>query len=83
MGRHVEETLLHVAVNHARARGAVELVAEFRATERNAPCLEFFRRSHFRSADDCVFAWDVSVSYPRPRFVTLRDNAGVATAGNR
>ena len=83
MGRGVEDTLLHAAVNHARARGAAELVAEFRPTERNAPCLEFLRRSGLRASGDNRFAWTTSESYPQPDFVTLHDRAGVAPAGNR
>jgi FkbH-like protein len=83
MGRNVEETLLHVAANHARERGAVELFAEFVPTPRNAPCLEFFRRSHFRAASDSMFTWNTSEPYPRPPYVTLRDNAAVVRAGNR
>jgi len=83
MGRGVEDTLLHAAVNHARARGAAELVAEFHPTERNAPCLEFLRRSGLRASGDNRFAWTTSESYPQPDFVTLHDRAGVAPAGNR
>jgi FkbH-like protein len=83
MGRNVEETLLHVAAYHARERGAVELFAEFVPTPRNAPCLEFFRRSDFRAASDSVFTWNTSEPYPRPPYVTLRDDAAVARAGNR
>jgi FkbH-like protein len=81
MGRSVEETLLHVAAAHARARGAAELVAEFRPTSRNAPCLEFFRRSGFRAESDGRFVWSVSDHYERPQWVTLRDHADVTRTG--
>jgi hypothetical protein len=41
------------------------------------------RRSGLRAAGDNAFAWDTSESYPQPAFVTLRDRARVAPAGNR
>ena len=82
MGRNVEETLLHVAAAHARARGAAELVAEFRPTSRNAPCLEFFRRSGFRAESDGRFVWGLSTRYERPPWVTVRDHSDVTRAGN-
>jgi FkbH-like protein len=81
LGRNVEETLLHVAVEHARARGAAELVAEFQPTPRNAPCLEFFRQSGFRTTGDGRFVWSVSQGYERPQWVTLRDHSDITRAG--
>jgi FkbH-like protein len=80
LGRNVEETLLHAAVTRARERGALEVVAEFRPTPRNAPCLEFFRQSRFRSVGDHSFVWNTSDPYERPTWVTLRDNTGVVAA---
>lgn len=79
LGRNVEETLLSVAVKHARQRGAIELVAEFRPTPRNAPCLEFFRQSRLRAVGD-KFVWDALAPYERPPWVELRDSAGVTLA---
>jgi len=78
LGRQVEETLLHVAVLRARAHGALELVADGQLTRRNAPCLEFFRRSGFRAVTDSRFVWTVADPYERPRWVTLRDQTDVA-----
>jgi FkbH-like protein len=80
MGRHVEETLVHVAVEQCRARGASTLRAELKPTARNKPCLDFFRRSGLRAADEHVFTWDASQPYERPRCVTVVDHAGVPTA---
>ena len=82
LGRQVEETLLHVAVVRARAHGALELIADGQPTPRNAPCLEFFRRSGFRAVADYRFVWTVADPYELPRGVTLRDQADVA-AGDR
>jgi FkbH-like protein len=83
LGRNIEETLLHVAVVHAHARGAADLVAEFHPTPRNAPCLDFFRRSRFRPIGEHLFIWDAHEAYDRPRWVTLYDKAGVTPAGTR
>jgi FkbH-like protein len=82
IGRHVEETLLHIAVGRARAVGATELIADFIPTARNGPCLDFFRRSGLKSVGEHRFVWNVAEPYDRPRFVTLRDHTSVSTAGN-
>jgi len=72
LGRNVEDMLLHVAAARARAHGAAELVAEFRPTARNAPCLEFLRGSGFRADGERSFVWDLAEPYPRPAWVTLK-----------
>ena len=63
LGRQVEETLLHVAVDRAREHGALELIADGQPTPRNAPCLAFFRRSGFRAVADYRFVWTVADPY--------------------
>jgi FkbH-like protein len=83
MGRNVEDAMLHAAIAHSRAHGASQLVAEFRPTPRNGPCLEFLRRSRLRPVTDTVFVWDTADPYPRPRWVALHDRAGVAAAVER
>jgi hypothetical protein len=59
---------------------ASTLRAELTPTARNKPCLDFFRRSGLRAADENVFTWDASQPYERPRCVTVFDHAGVPTA---
>jgi FkbH-like protein len=73
MGRRMEETMLHVAAEHGRAIGACELVATLLPTERNLPCLNFWReRSGFAVADDGhTFRWQLAEPYPLPRLVSL------------
>jgi FkbH-like protein len=83
LGRRVEQTLLHVAVERARAAGASQLVADFVPTARNRPCLDFFRQSHLHAVGEHRFTWDLSRPYDCPRFVTLRDQNAVSTAGNQ
>ncbi len=80
LGRHVEETMLHVAVAQCRRRRASTLRAEFRPTARNKPCLDFFQRSGLRTAAENMFIWDASQPYQCPRWVTVLDHAGAATA---
>lgn len=83
MGRNVEETMLHAAVAHCRTRGVSSLVAEFTATARNTPCLEFLRRSGFVSTAEHRFAWDASRPYECPRWVVLEDVSGVVSTIDR
>jgi len=71
MGRGVEQTMLHVAIAQARARGAATLRADLAPTARNAPCLDFFRRSGLTVAGAYTFTWDTAAAYPRPASVTV------------
>ena len=80
IGRGIEDAMLHVAISQARARGGTEIVAEFRRTPRNGPCVEFLRRSQLRAVSDTVFVWDGADDYPRPRWCTVHDRPGMAAA---
>jgi len=72
MGRKVEETILAVAVEHARSLGLREVWAEYLPTEKNRPCLEFWRHSGFESDESVkTFRWDCSREYPVPAPVDL------------
>ncbi len=83
MGRRVEETMLHVAVARCRAQGARQLIADFRSTPRNAPCLDFLRRSGLREIETHRFVWDAAVPYERPRSVALHDGSDLVTPADR
>jgi FkbH-like protein len=78
MGRFVEETMLHAAAAYSRAAGAGELVAEYRPTPRNGPCLSFLRRSGMATEDDSRFVWNTSRPYQCPGSVTLIDATAMA-----
>lgn len=72
-GRQVEETMLHLAVDHAAAAGARVLVADFMQTAKNKPTLEFLRdRSRLTSDEANTYRWDCRDPYPVPSHVTLR-----------
>jgi FkbH-like protein len=79
MGRKVEETMLHVAVKHAHAAGATEILAEYIPTAKNQPCLEFWSRSGFNplSAQEpqssTLFRWNSAQEYPLPDCVRLEE----------
>lgn len=74
MGRKIEETLVHVAVELARQHGAARVQAEYLPTAKNGPCLAFWRRSGFASEGDDerpVFVWETEARYQLPAAITL------------
>lgn len=74
MGRKVEETIVHVATELARARAATVIRAEYLPTKKNGPCLAFWRRSGFAiEADDegPGFFWELERTYALPTAITL------------
>jgi FkbH-like protein len=78
MGRGVEEAMLHALSESARRRGAARLVATHAPTPKNAPCLEFFRRSGLCEVSRGCFIWSLDDSYPLPRHVELLDQTTIA-----
>jgi FkbH-like protein len=67
MGRKVEETMLNIAVQHARREDLRTIVATYLPTPKNKPCLDFFRRSGFTEDQPSnTFTWSVSRDYPAP-----------------
>lgn len=71
MGRGIEETMLHVLVDRARAASARTAWAEFVPTPRNGPCLEFWKRSGLVPGDGARFVWDAGSPYGLPAAITL------------
>src|SRR5206468_5050982 len=65
MGRKVEETMLHIAVQWARDAGLEELYAVYKPTSKNKPCVEFLKRSGLQARAGDVFAWVLPQEYPR------------------
>ena len=64
MGRKVEEAMLHVAVDWARSSRIKEVLADYTATAKNKPCLDFFLKSGLKKHGDNRFAWDSTQEYP-------------------
>jgi FkbH-like protein len=71
MGRRVEETMLHLAVDRARKLSLSTVEAELLPTAKNAPCLEFLRKSGFREESHQRFVWDARDEYTLPAAVSL------------
>lgn len=72
LGRGVEESMVWLASTWAREAKANLVRAEYLATSKNAPCLDFWRRSGFRvEAADRIFVWPCETDFPRPRFVEV------------
>ncbi len=76
MGRKIEETMVSLAVNFARERGASEVLAVYRPTLKNRPCLEFWQRSGFSCEEDQVFRWSTAHPYPFPEQVSVQQEGG-------
>lgn len=76
MGRKVEETLIHLAVESARRLGAKRLSAVYLPTPRNAPTLKVFRASGLADAGEDRFEWDCSRPFPKPEPVEIDRAAG-------
>ena len=72
LGRSVEETMLHVAVQIAREAGAGVLIAQPIPTEKNKPCREFFARCAFDRQTDDSYAWSTDREYPLPDCIQLK-----------
>lgn len=71
MGREVERTMAHLAVEAARDAGKSRVIARYLPTARNRPTLEFWQNSGFEEVEPNLFVRAVADSYPRPEPVTL------------
>ena len=71
MGRRVEETMVHLAVDTARTLSLEQIVADLIPTKKNGPCLEFWQRSGFHREGATRFTWDARQEYPLPGVISL------------
>ena len=69
MGRQVENLMTHLAVEAARESYLRSVIARLVPTPRNAPCLDFWRKSGFTEREPNTFVWDASQAYPKPTFI--------------
>lgn len=75
MGRKMEETMLHWAVEWSRLLRLKQVLAFYSGTSKNAPCHAFFQRSGFSAGEGDRFTWDAVNPYPLPgvvRFIPPR-----------
>lgn len=72
MGRRVEESMLYVAVEYVRSVGTEKIMAQYVPTERNKPCLDFWKKSGFKfnEKDNC-FSWKTKDTYILPSYIEL------------
>ncbi len=72
MGRKLENVMIHLVVEHAKQiKNLKEILAEYIETERNRPCLEYWRSSGFEEREENRFFWDAAREYPMPDFIRL------------
>jgi len=72
MGRKVEETMLGIAIQHAQSLHLEEVFAKYIPTDKNKPCLDFWKKSGFECNErENVFYWKLSNSYPLPSSVDV------------
>jgi predicted enzyme involved in methoxymalonyl-ACP biosynthesis len=71
IGRKVEEAMLATAIDYCRVNGFIELTATYIPTPKNAPCLEFYRRSGFEETSGLTFRWPLSGSYQLPEYIDV------------
>jgi FkbH-like protein len=71
--RGVEEAILAHAVALCCKRGMTHLTAIYHPTDKNKPCLEFWRRSGFsvNSNDGYTFMWDLANTYDPPAHIKI------------
>ncbi len=73
MGRKVEETMLYLAIEAARARRLKSVRVSYMPTAKNAPCLRFLEQAGLRPAEGGrTFLWDCSESYPQPLGISIQ-----------
>jgi FkbH-like protein len=71
MGRKVEEAMVHFIVRQAKLLGASLITAKYFSTEKNRPCLDFWRKSGFVEFNS-VFSYETKENYLIPEGVTLK-----------
>lgn len=65
-GRGVEEAMLYVLCSNAKDIGLKSIRAEYLATPKNKPCLEFWEKSIFQHDGSREFFWNLEKNYPKP-----------------
>ncbi len=76
MGRKIEEAMLHVGINWARAARVQEVCANYCQTPKNKPCYDFFTKSGLSCRDGNMFVWDAAKIYPLHSAIRLISNDG-------
>ena len=75
MGRKVEETLIHLAMDALKHLGAVSMEAHYLATPRNRPTLDVFRASGLKEISENCFEGDCIQGFTKPATITVEFTA--------
>lgn len=75
MGRKIEETMLHVAVDWSRAAQLKKVSAVYSPTAKNKPTLGFLEKSGLQRGGENEFVWDTGQVYPLHPAVQLTKEA--------
>jgi FkbH-like protein len=78
IGRKVEETMLHVAIEWSRAAQIRQVRAVYIPTAKNVPCQSFFQKSGLYVQSKNEFIWDPAREYPLHPAIRLVYKAGDA-----
>jgi len=77
MGRNVEHAMVAFAASYCRSLGLSELRADYLPTEKNKPCLTFWRSSGFLFDEgENRFTWPLSMPYPFPASIKIHQPSG-------
>ena len=75
MGRKVEETLIHLAMDALKRLGAVSMGVHYLATPRNRPTLDVFRASGLKEISENYFEGDCIEGFAKPETITVKFTA--------
>ena len=72
MGRRIEQVMLYVALQWARARALRAVRLQYQPTTKNSPCHELLLSSTLaRNAELTLFTWDCAEGFPKPSGIQL------------
>ena len=74
MGRKIEETMLYLASEYGRSRGAKRLVARYIKTDKNAPCIQFFNKAGLMMENEAGYLFELDQALAKPDNITLNWN---------
>ncbi len=72
IGRKVEETMLYTVIQYARDQGLDKIMAEYKMTPKNRPCLDYWKKSGFHYDEKTnIFTWDLKNDYELPDCIEI------------
>ena len=69
-GRKIEETMIYTVIDYAKSKGLKGIVVKFIQTEKNKPCLRFWKNSGFEyNKNEDIYYWKL-----KKPLITVRDH---------